>query len=314
LTASGEPMSLLSLIAALLLEQWRPLADRRHLYSLLARYAGALEGLFNAGEAQQGKIAWVLAVLPVVLLAWIAYAVAKAANPVLAFAINVAALYLTMGFRQRSHFFTDIHTALKGDDLAKARERLAAWRQENCDDLDREGVARLALEEALVSSHRYVFGVIFWFVLLPGPTGAILYRLSMFLDGRWSESASPGLERFSQFARNAFAALDWLPARFTAAAFAVVGDFENAVYCWRTQAATWPDRALGIVLSSGAGAIGVRLGMPVVMGGKLLDRPPLGAGEPADVGHLDSLVGLVWRALVMWLLLLLLVALAGAAS
>ena len=307
-------MSLLSLIAALLLEQWRPLADRRILYSLLARYAAALEGLFNAGEAQQGKIAWLVAVVPVVLVAWIVYAVANTANPIFAFLFNVAALYLTMGFRQRSHFFTDIHAALKKDDIAKAREGLSAWLQQDCADLDREGITRLALEEALVSSHRYVFGVIFWFVLLPGPTGAILYRLSMFLDGRWSEGASPGLERFSQFAHNAFAALDWLPARVTAAAFAIVGDFENAVYCWRTQAATWPNRAVGTVLSSGAGALGVRLGMPVVVGGKLLDRPPLGLGDPADVGHMDSMVGLAWRALVMWLLLLLLVALAGAAS
>jgi adenosylcobinamide-phosphate synthase len=304
-------MSLLSLITALLLEQWRPLADRRYLYLLLARYASFLEGLFNAGESQQGKIAWAIAVLPVVLGAWLVYALAYSASPLVAFLINVAALYLTMGFRQRSHFFTDIHAALKADDLASARDVLSAWRQEDCSDLDREAVTRLALEEALISSHRYVFGVIFWFVLLPGPAGAILYRLSMFLDGRWSENASPGLERFSQFARRAFAALDWLPARFTAAAFAMVGDFEDAVYCWRTQAATWPDRALGTVLSSGAGAIGVRLGMPVSVGGRLLDRPALGLGDPADVGHLDSLVGLVWRALVMWLLLLLLVALAG---
>jgi adenosylcobinamide-phosphate synthase len=133
----------------------------------------------------------------------------------------------------------------------------------------------------------------------------------MFLDGRWSESASPGLERFSQFAHSAFAALDWLPSRITAAAFAVVGDFEDAVYCWRTQAASWPDRALGTVLSSGAGAIGVRVGMPIAIGGKVLDRPPLGLGDPADAGHLDSLVGLVWRTLVMWLLVLMLVALAG---
>jgi len=307
-------MSLLSLIAALLLEQWRPLADRRALYSLLARYAGWLETLFNAGEAQHGKVAWLVAVLPVVLVAWAVYAVANASSPIFAFLLNVGALYLTMGFRQRSHFFTDIHAALKKDDIGKAREVLSAWRQENCADLDREAVTRLALEEALVSSHRYVFGVIFWFVLLPGPTGAILYRLSMFLDGRWSESVSPEMERFSQFARGAFAALDWLPSRFTAGAFAIVGDFENAVYCWRTQAAGWPDRALGTVLSSGAGAIGVRLGMPVVVGGTLLERPPLGLGDPADLGHMDSLVGLTWRALVVWLLLLLLVALAGVAS
>ncbi len=307
-------MSLLSLVAALLLEQWRPLADRRYLYSLLAAYANGLEGLFNAGEAQQGKVAWLVAVLPVVLGAGIVYAVAIGANPVFAFLLNVAALYLTMGFRQRSHFFTDIHEALKNDDIAKARETLSAWRQENCADLDREAVTRLALEEALVSSHRYVFGVIFWFVLLPGPTGAILYRLAMFLDDRWSEGTSPELERFSQFARKAFAVIDWLPARFTAAAFAVVGDFESAVACWRTQAATWPDPTLGTVLSSGAGAIGVRLGMPVAVGGKVLDRPPLGLGDPADVGHMDSMIGLAWRALVMWLLLLLLIALAGAAG
>jgi adenosylcobinamide-phosphate synthase len=306
-------MSLISLVAALLLEQWRPLADRRYLYLFLARYAAALEKLFNAGEPHQGVVAWLVAVIPAALGTWMIYALALGSNPLVAFLINVAALYLTMGFRQRSHFFTDIHTALKDDDLAKAREELGAWRQEDCSDLDRETVTRLALEEALISSHRYVFGVIFWFVLLPGPTGAILYRLSMFLDGRWSESAAPGLERFSEFAHKAFAVLDWLPARFTAAAFAIVGDFENAVYCWRTQARTWPDRALGTVLASGAGAIGVRLGMPVVIGRKPLDRPPLGLGDPADVGHMDSLVGLVWRALVMWLLLLLLVALAGAA-
>jgi cobalamin biosynthesis protein CobD/CbiB len=307
-------MSLLSLVAALLLEQWRPLADRRYLYALLARYATFLEGLFNAGETRQGAIAWTIAVLPVVLGAWFVYAAAYGASPLLALLLNVAALYLTMGFRQRSHYFTGIHLALKDNDVDKARDILSDWRKASCAGLDREAITRLAIEGALVASHRYVFGVVFWFVLLPGPTGAILYRLSMFLNDRWSEKASPDPELFSRFARRAFAALDWLPVRCTAAAFAVVGDFEDAVYCWRTQAANWPDPALGIVLASGAGAIGVRLGMPIIAEGEVIDRPELGLGEPADTGHLDSTVGLVWRALVVWLLLLLLIALAGAST
>src|SRR5258706_12951751 len=184
-------MSLLSLVAALLLEQWRPLADRRHLYALLARYATFLEGLFNAGEARQGAIAWLLAVLPVVFGAWLAYVVAYGASPMFALLLNVAALYLTMGFRQRSHFFTDIHLALKDDDVDKARDILSAWRQVSCAGLDREAVTRLAVEGALVSSHRYVFAVVFWFVLLPGPTGAILYRLSKFLYERSGTNTSP---------------------------------------------------------------------------------------------------------------------------
>ncbi|HEY6241342.1 MAG TPA: CobD/CbiB family protein [Burkholderiales bacterium] len=307
-------MSLLSLVAALILEQWRPLADRRHLYLLLARIATFLERAFNAGETRQGAIAWLLAVSPAVLGAWLVYAVAYSVSPLLAFLLNVAALYLTMGFRQRSHYFTGIHLALKDDNLEKARRILSAWREMDCSGLDREAIARLTIEEALVSSHRYVFAVIFWFVLLPGPTGAILYRLSMFLDGRWGTKTSPELERFSRFARRAFAALNWLPVRCTAAAFAVVGDFEDAVYCWRTQALNWSDPELGIVLASGAGAIGVRLGMSILERGEVIDRPELGLGDPADTAHLDSTVGLVWRALVVWLLLLLLVALAGASS
>jgi len=35
-----------------------------------------------------------------------------------------------------------------------------------------------------------------------------------------------------------------------------VGDFEDAVYCWRTQARSWLDANAGVVLSAGAGAIG----------------------------------------------------------
>jgi len=307
-------MSFLALVAALLIEQWRPLADRRYLFSAVAGYAAFLERLFNAGETRHGAIAWMIAVVPPLLGVGLLYAAVHSASFLLALLLNVAALYLTMGFRQRSHYFTDIRLALKEDDLARARNILSDWRGVSCADLDREVVTRLAIEEALVTSHRRVFAVVFWFVLLPGPTGAILYRLAMSLDERWGAQTGPELVAFGSFARRAFTALDWLPARFTAAAFAVVGDFEDAVYCWRTQASNWPDPALGVVLASGAGAMGVKLGMPILDGGVVADRPELGLGEPADTGHLDSTVGLVWRALVMWLLLLLLVSLAGAAS
>lgn len=307
-------MGLISLIAALLLEQWRPLADRRYLFSPVARYSNFLERQFNAGEAQHGIVAWLIAVLPPVLLAWLAHALLSRASPLLALAFNVLALYLTMGFRQFSHYFTDIHLALKQEDLARARDLLAAWRGHECGELSREEVARLAIEEALAASHRHVFAVAFWFVLLPGPCGAILYRLAFFLSRRWGRSDLPELAQFGRFSRQAFDALDWLPVRFTATAFAAVGDFEDAIFCWRAQAAKWPDPALGIVLAAGAGAIGVRLGNPIVHDGALVERPELGLGDEADTGYLDSTVGLVWRALVLWLLVLLLLGMAAAVS
>ena len=308
------PMGLISLIAALLFEQWRPLADQRYLYSQVARYASFLERQFNAGEARHGIIAWLVAVLPPVLLAGFVHALLVRWSPLFALAFNVFALYLTMGFRQFSHYFTDIHLSLKQDDLARARELLAAWRGHNCGELSREEVARLTIEEALAASHRHVFAVVFWFVLLPGPSGSILYRLAYFLRRRWSASETPELVQFGRFAKQTFDTLDWLPVRFTAAAFAVVGDFEDAIFCWRTQAARWSDPALGIVLAAGAGAIGVRLGNPVVIQGTVVERPELGLGEEADAGFFDSAIGLVWRSLVLWLLMLLLLGVASAVS
>jgi len=307
-------MILLALVAALMLEQWRPLADRHQLYWLLERYAIVIERLFNESASRQSALAWLSAVLIPTLCVWAAYAAVASASSFLALLVNISVLYLTMGFRQRSHYFTDIQLALKDNDIAGARDALSAWRHSDCGNMDREMVARLAVEEALIAAHQRVFAVAFWFVLLPGPVGAILYRLAMFLSDRWNGTGGQDSAGSSGFAQAAYAALDWLPARFTAATFAVAGDFEDAVYCWRTQSAGWPDAALGIVLSAGAGALGVKLGMTIVDNGEVLERPELGLGDQADEGHLDATVGLVWRALFVWLILLLLIAVAGAVA
>ena len=305
-------MSLISLIIALLLEQWRPLADRKYLVSRAERFANFLQQHFNAGERQHGVIAWMLGVVPVTLAAIAVYYLLHRLSPLLALAFNVLILYVTMGFRQVSHYFTDIHWSLKSGDLDKARTTLGQWRGASCERLSAQEVVRLTIEEALVASYQHVFAVVFWFVLLPGPSGAILYRLSSLLHRRWADSGDAELAAFGSFAAQVFRLLDWAPARLTGIAFAVVGDFEDAAYCWRTQAAKWPDPSLGVVLASGAGAMGVRLGMPFLSELSPVDRPELGLGDEADVGFLDSTIGLVWRALVVILFILLLLAIAGA--
>jgi adenosylcobinamide-phosphate synthase len=307
-------MGFLSLALALALEQWRPLSDRRSLFGLAERYALFFERQFNAGEAQHGIIAWTCAVAPAFFGTWLAYWIFSQAGALLALAFNVGVLYLTLGFRQFSHYFTDIQLALKEDDLPRARALLADWRGHPCGELSTEEVVRLTLEESLAASHRHVFGVAFWFMLLPGPSGAVLYRLSGYLRRRWAGDTLPELEAFSRFPAQVFAALDWIPARITAASFAVVGDFEDAVYCWRAQASQWRDNALGVVIAAGAGALGVRLGNPYVCEGQVIERPELGLGESAEPGFLDSAVGLVWRALVLWLAMVLLLSVVHALS
>jgi adenosylcobinamide-phosphate synthase len=177
---------------------------------------------------------------------------------------------------------------------------IATWRGESAQHRTKEEVVRLSIEEALKSSHHHVFAVLFWFMVLPGPSGALLYRMAGFLDRRWSLQGKFGL-----FSRRVYDAMEWPAVRLTAIAFAIVGDFEDAIYCWRTQAATWADEKIGIVLAAGAGALGVRLGMPLAEAdGTVEPRADLGVGETADVAFLDSTVGLLWRSLVLWVFVL----------
>ena len=309
-------MTLLSLLGALLLEQFRPLPVQRWVLDPFARWSAWLEASFNGGEYKHGALAWLVGVLPALLLAGAGHFLLAGWYPVLAWGWDVLVLYLTLGFRQFSHHFTEIHLALRLGDVVQARRLLARWRGDECSELSSSEIARLAIEEALLASHRHVFAVLLWYVLL-GPAGAVLYRLSALLADSWGKPAGAvaGIttvqQSFGTFAQQIFAIVDWLPQRTTATAFAIVGDFEDAVYCWRTQAAQWRDQAAGIILASGAGALGVRLGMSLQQGLDVVDRPELGLGDEADADFMQSAVGLVWRALVLWLLLLLLLELAS---
>jgi adenosylcobinamide-phosphate synthase len=307
-------MSLLALIAALLLEQVHPLSSRKYLHGWVTDYADFFQRQFNAGERVQGRIAWLLAVLPLLAAVVVAFWLLCKMHPVFGWAFSILVLYFTMGFRQFSHYFTRIHKALQAGELDEARRLLSSWRGIHTHELNREEVARLAIEEALLASHRHVFGVIVWFVITSvlglGPVGAVLYRLALFLDASWGgNDAESG--RFGEFAQRAISVLEWLPLRITAMTFAIVGNFEDTVYCWRTQAANWPDKDAGILLASGAGALGVRLGMPIPVGGMPLDRPEMGIGDDADADFMQSAIGLVWRSIALWLVLLLLMTLAN---
>jgi adenosylcobinamide-phosphate synthase len=282
----------------------QPLDARRLVLTPLQRLAGFFESRFNDGQARHGAIAWLLAVALPVALSVAVYWLLLDWQPLLAFAWNVAMLYLTMGFRQSSHYFSDIHTALRAGDLNQARSLIGQWRGRLAERASSNDVARLAIEEGLLASHRSVFAVVFWFVLLPGPSGALLYRLADFFGRHWGARNDAEFGAFGRFAQQAFEALDWVPVRITAACFAIVGDFEDAIYCWRTQAALWADRSSGILLASGAGALGVRLGMPVYESGEITERPELGLGDDADADFMQSAIGLVWRTLVLCLLLL----------
>ncbi|MCC6197794.1 MAG: CobD/CbiB family protein [Burkholderiales bacterium] len=317
-------MSLVAILLALGFEQWRAFDWRAGVERAFVRYARMLERKLNGGTRQQGAIAAFAAIAPPVAVAALVFWVADAVHPLLGLAVNVAALYFLMGFRRFSHAISAIIAALQANDLIAARRALAGWRGGSTSDLASADIARLAIERGLVDAYRQVFAVLFWFVVLPGPAGAVLYRAAVLLAGEWrgpiaGVEPSPLVQSRAEFGRPARAlllALDWIPVRLTALSFAVVGDFEDAVACWRTQAARWATQeggsAVGVLLAAGGGALGVQLGgmLPTLSGDPDV-RPDLGMGDPVEPDVLPSAVGLVWRALVLWLLVILLVTVAN---
>lgn len=302
-------MSFLALLAALLLDYYQPLQPHFRSFSWFSRYAHFLERQFNAGEQRHGLLAWLMAVVPPALLATLGYLFLNQLNALLGWLWSVAVLYLVMGFRYLGVNAASIASSLRAEELDAARRQLGQWLRRDGTCLSAGEVARLGIEEILRGAYQHLFGVIIWFVLL-GPGGALLYRLSQILSLKWGELDEGKFGDFGKVAERIFAWMEWIPLRITAISFAIVGDFEDAMYCWRSQAGQWAQRGMGIVLASGAGAMGVKLGEVISVCDGVEPRPELGLGDEADADYLDSAVSMVWRALVLWLVVLLLLTLA----
>jgi adenosylcobinamide-phosphate synthase len=303
-------MSIFSLILALILEQFRPVSSRNRIYLTFVRFANRLERNMNAGEYRNGALAWLIAVLPLTLLSVGVYWYLCALNLFLGLAFSVLVLWLTMGFRQFSSAFTGISKALQLDDLPAARAALADWTGLATSELTEDEIASLTIEQGIADSYRYVFATIFWFIALAwlvGPAGALVYRAASLLRQKWDR---PGNEAFGGFAAAVLAAMDYVPVRLAAVGFAIMGDFEDAVQCWRTQAKEWANYDYGILLASAAGALSVRIGNAVHQDHTVKFRPELGVGDAANPDYLASAVGLVWRSVLLWVAVILLLTIA----
>ena len=259
-------MSFFAVLFALLIEQLKPLPRGNVVHDALTNWMRWTARNFDAGDEQHAWVVWLITALLPALLAWGFYVLAARVNVLLGLVFDVAVLYLTLGFRQFSHYFTDIRDALERGDEIAARQLLAEWRHLDASELPRSELLRHVIEHSLLAAHRHVFGVFFWFVLLStfgfGPAGAVLYRMAEFASRYWAfrsrTSGAPTNERLMRLSQQLFDLLDYVPARLTAFGFAVVGNFEEAVSCWRRDAWLWKHPNEGVILAAAAGLVQVR--------------------------------------------------------
>jgi adenosylcobinamide-phosphate synthase len=325
-------MSFFAVLFALVIEQLKPLPRDNWVHHALVSWVSWTGRNFDAGRPHHAWVVWCVSVLAPGLAISGAYLALNYYSAVLALVFDVTVLYLTLGFRQFSHYFTDIRDALERGDEYEARRLLAQWRHLDASELPRTELMRHVIEHALLAAHRHVFGVFFWFVLLStlglGPLGAVLYRMAEFASRYWTYPSKalgvPANERLMRVSQRMFALMDHVPARLTAFGFAVVGNFEEAINNWRRDSVLWRHLNEGVILAAAAGAVGVQLGGDAAPGvtperSRTFEAGPTDtpgadgstAGVPPQLGHLRSVVGLVWRSVVLWMLLVALLTLAN---
>jgi adenosylcobinamide-phosphate synthase len=326
-------MSFLALLFAFLIEQVRPLAHDNWAHRTLRAWLEWISQTFDAGQEKLAWMTWALAVgVPSVLsliihwslLAWLGWPAAML--------WSVGVLYLALGFRQFSHYFTDIRDALEEGDEQQAREALAHWKQVAVGTLPRQELLRHVIEFSVLSAHRHVFGVMACFSIFAalgfGPAGAVVYRMSEWVARIWAHVPHTNNKFVSlalqACAKKAWYLMDWFPARMTAVAFGVVGNFEDAIDCWRNYAQRFSDDNDGVVIAATSGALNVQLGGVALPSSasdtsdSVLQEKAFSDGQDSEStpgriperSHLASVVGLVWRSVVLWMVLLALLTLA----
>lgn len=267
--------------------RWHPLVG----FGTLAQW---LERRLNRGGARiaRGALAWLLAVVPLTLLACALHHLA----------LQACLLYLCLGLRSLRDHALPIHAALAQGDLPQARWLTSRIVSRDTTRAGEPELARAGAESLLENGNDAVFGTLFWFIVAGGP-GAVLFRLSNTLDAMWGYRN----QRYNLFGRIAARiddALNYIPARLTALSYLLLapnGGRLRAWRCWRSQARQWSSPNAGPVMASGAGALGVTLGGAAVYDGELEVRPVLGAGPAATANDIVRAWSLVWRTTMLWL-------------
>ena len=151
------------------------------------------------------------------------------------------------------------------------------------------------IETMLIQANERWFAIIFWFVVL-GPMGAVFFRLSSLLKYNVDAvqlATSEQRDNFAAAAHHLHVILGWLPARFTALSYAIMGSFVDAIDGWTQD---MPDHIINrspnnedVIVASGLGAL------------RMYDAVHGVEKKTIGIHHVRNALALVWRTVIFCL-------------
>ncbi|MCY3769990.1 MAG: adenosylcobinamide-phosphate synthase CbiB [Gammaproteobacteria bacterium] len=270
---------------------WHPL-------EVFGRCAMSVEKKLN-NRASKARGAAALTLLLVVPVGGMVVIQQNLSNPWIRGIFDTGILVLVIGWQSMKEHAIRVVEPLIRRDLDGARQSLSMIVSRETGNMNPQQVVGSTMESVLENGHDCVVASLFWYALL-GPAGAVLHRLVNTLDAMWGYR-NARFQSFGWAAARLDDILGWMPARLTAICYGLAGSFPGAMRSWKRQIGQHKSPNAGLVMASGAGALGVTIGGPVVYEGKRQDKPWLGGGEPAQVGDIGRAIQLVERSLAVWM-------------
>lgn len=200
-----------------------------------------------------------------------------------------AATWVALGGRSLARVGGDMAELLAADDIDGARALLPSLCGRDPAFLDRDGLARAALESIAENTSDAHVAPLMW-AAVAGAPGVLMYRAVNTLDAMVG-NRSPRYARFGWAAARLDDAANYVGARVSGVLVVVCaplvgGSAVGAARAWYRDAAKHPSPNAGVVEAAFAGALGVTLGGPTQYRHELQIRPTLGDGRVPGVSDL----------------------------
>jgi adenosylcobinamide-phosphate synthase len=289
-------------LLALLLDRCFGEPQRAHPLVFLGRCIDAMEKKHHCTQVSFVKQQWygfVAAMLIIVPVTAAAYLLSSL--PVVGHIFAVIILYGCVGLQSLREHATAIAEPLLRGDIVTARQKVAMIVSRDSDNMDETQIARASIESILENGNDAVFATLFWFFVLGAP-GAVLLRVTNTLDAMWGYKTERYLH-FGRFAARLDDVMNWLPARLTALTFAMLGNTQRALHCWRTQAALCASPNGGPVMTAGAGALQLLLGGGASYHGVWQEKTLIGEGKNPHANDIARALQLVQHGAGWWVAL-----------
>jgi adenosylcobinamide-phosphate synthase len=324
-------LSYLALLVAVICETFLPDGLFTRARGWVDRFSQELEiDLEALGAPRYAHLQWLAPLVVWLLGVYFLYQVLWVVSPIAAGGLSVLLMLYGLRFRHFAVVFTNAQLFLNQGDFFRARELLLVWMKEY------DGVEHIihrpgelvfhAIYHGTERALRQYFSLFFWFLVLPGPLGLVIYLMvhwsvirerdvwlaqafaherptmqEAWESNKWKAAISPRLVLY---------ALEWLPARLLALTVGLVSQLDDAALAWRAakNQSRFSNRApLTAVFFTAVGLVGGSAFDPASSAaaeGQLINRE-------TQVQALQLFRQLVFKCAVVWLAVALMFALLG---